>query len=98
MLTTSLIYDRQPNRSAPSSRSSACSHVTKSPVAHPLSIQQFTKCFFSKSFVLKTIHLSWGVYPGVYPRVYPPLGSAHDSYSINWSSYSLSSIPFFFIL
>ena len=38
--------------------------VTKSPVVHPLSVQLLTKCFFRNSFVLKTIHLSWG---GVYP-------------------------------
>ena len=37
--------------------------VTKSPVVHLLSVQLLTKCFFRNSFVLKTIHLSWGVYP-----------------------------------
>ena len=66
MLTLLVVVSRQPDHSAPSSRLFASSQVTKSPVAHPLSIQQVTKCFFSNSFVLKTIHLSWG---GVRVRV-----------------------------
>ena len=37
------------------------SPVTKSPVVHPLSVQLVTKCFSRNSFVLKTIHFSWGV-------------------------------------
>ena len=61
MLIYSLTVSRQHNRSASCFRLPASSQVTKSPVVHPLSIQQFTQCFFSNSFVLKTIHLSWGV-------------------------------------
>jgi len=41
-------------------RTFASSQVTKSPVVHPLSIQQVTKCFFRNSFVLKAIHPLWG--------------------------------------
>ena len=52
----------QLNDSAPCSRLSASSQVTKFPVVHPLSIQQVTKCFFCNSFVLKTIHFDGGVY------------------------------------
>src|SRR6202035_4113833 len=59
-LTFFVVVSRQPHHSAPSSRLFASSQVTKSPVVHPLSIQQVTKCFFRNSFVLKTIHLSWG--------------------------------------
>jgi hypothetical protein len=65
-LTFFVVVSRQPHRSAPSSRLFASSQGTKSPVVHPLSIQQVTKCFFRNSFVLKTIHLSWG---GVRVRV-----------------------------
>ena len=90
MLTTSLIYDRQPNRSAPSSRSSACSHVTKSPVAHPLSIRQVTKCSSRNSFVLKTIHFNGGGCTGVYP---PGPRSSSPRLPI---PYSPSPIPFLF--
>src|ERR1700719_1121937 len=35
--------------------------VTKSPVVHPLSIQQLTKCVPPNSFVLITIHFDGGV-------------------------------------
>jgi len=37
--------------------------VTKSPVAHPLSVQQRTKCPSRNSFLLITIHFDGGVYP-----------------------------------
>jgi hypothetical protein len=62
MLTLLVAVSRQPDHSAPSSRLCASSQVTTSSVVHPLSIQQVTKCFFSNSFVFKTIHLSWGGY------------------------------------
>src|SRR5712672_147241 len=42
--------------------------VTKSPVVHPLSIQQLTKCFTPNSFVLMTIHFDGGDVP---PRPSP---------------------------
>src|SRR6267378_2518659 len=41
--------------------------VTKSPVVHPLSIQQVTKCFSSNSFVLITIHFDGGCTPWCTP-------------------------------
>jgi len=88
----SVIISRQHNRSASCFRLPASSRVTKSPVVHPLSIQQFTKCFFSNSFVLKAIHLSWGV---VYPVVYPPL--ALPTTLIPSTAYPHISYPFFFI-
>src|SRR5258706_15432572 len=46
----------------PVSRLSDSSQVTKSPVAHSLSIHQVTKYFFRNSFLLKTIHFNGG-YP-----------------------------------
>ena len=49
--------------------------VTKSPVVHPLSIQQLTECFSPNSFVLITIHFDGGGVPGAYqgvPLAYPP--------------------------
>src|SRR6266853_313051 len=61
MLTFLVVVSRQPDHSA-RVRTFACSQVTKSPVVHPLSIQQVTKCFFRNSFVLKAIHFLWGVY------------------------------------
>jgi hypothetical protein len=67
MLTSSLIVSRQPNRSAPCPSLPPSSQVTKSPVVHPLSIQQVTKCFSRNSFVLKTIHLLWGCVPWCVP-------------------------------
>src|ERR1700719_1606307 len=48
MLTFFVVVSRQPHHSAPSSRLFASSQVTKSPVVHPLSIQQVTKCFFQQ--------------------------------------------------
>ena len=39
---------------------SAESQVTKSPVVHPLSVQQLTKCYSRNSFVLRTIHFHGG--------------------------------------
>jgi hypothetical protein len=60
MVTHCLIVSRQHNRSASCSRLPASSQVTKSPVVHPLLVQPLTKCLFRNSFVLKTIHLSWG--------------------------------------
>src|SRR5437879_13603387 len=83
MLTSCVIFSCQSDRSALFSRLPATSQVTNSPVVHPLSIQQVTKCCSRNPFVLKTIHLSWGVCTRVYrvctpvctpcvPRVYPP--------------------------
>ena len=72
MVIYSLIVSRQHNRFVPCSRLPASSQVTKSPVVHPLLVQPLTKCFFRNSFVLKTIHLPWGVYPRVYPLGVPP--------------------------
>jgi hypothetical protein len=43
--------------------------VTKSPVVHPLSVQQLTKCSSPKSFVLITIHFDGGC---TYLCTYPP--------------------------
>jgi len=65
MVTYPLIVSRQANRSALHSRLSTSSQVTKSPVVHPLSIHQVTKCFSRNSFVLKPIHFDGGC--GVYP-------------------------------
>ena len=81
MLTLLVVVSRQPDHSAPSSRLFASSQVTKSPVAHPLSIQQVTKCFFSNSFVLKTIHLSWGgTSPGRNCAAVGNFGEVHGSF------------------
>jgi len=63
MLTLPVIVSRQAAYSTPGSRLSASSQVTKSPVAHPLSIHQVTKYFFRNSFLLKTIHFNGGVPP-----------------------------------
>ena len=62
VLTLHVIVSRQPDRSAPCSRFSSFSPVTKSPVVHPLSVQPLTKCLSSNPFVLKTIHFDGGVY------------------------------------
>src|SRR5712664_7556 len=53
----------QLNDSAPCSRLSASSQVTKFPVVHPLSIQPLTKCSSRNSFILKTIHFDGGCVP-----------------------------------
>jgi hypothetical protein len=50
------------------------SQVTKSPVTHPLSIQQLTKCSSRNSFVLKMIHFDGGV-----PVVAQPITTAIPS-------------------
>ena len=63
MLTFLVIVSRQPARSAPRSRLSTSSQVTKCPVVHPLSIHQVIKWFFRNSFVLKTIHFDGGGVP-----------------------------------
>jgi hypothetical protein len=62
MLTFRVVASRHSDGFAPCSPLPATSHVTKSPVAHRLSAQTLTKCFFRNSLVLKAIHLSWGVY------------------------------------
>jgi hypothetical protein len=80
MLTLVVAVSRQPDHSAPSSRLFASSEVTKSPVVHPLSIQQVTKCFFSNSFVLKTIHLSGGGVPGGNCAAVGNFGEFHGSF------------------
>src|SRR6267143_2604030 len=41
--------------------------VTKSPVVHPLSVQQLTKCSLPNPFVLISIHFDGGWYPGGTP-------------------------------
>ncbi len=58
-----VILSRQSNCSAPSSRLSASSPVTKSPVVHPVSVQPLTKCSSRNSFVLTTIHFDGGCIP-----------------------------------
>jgi len=63
MLTFLVMVGRQTNRSAPRSRLSDSSRVTKSPVVHPLSIQKVTKCYSRNSFILKTIHFDGGCVP-----------------------------------
>src|ERR1700687_1076983 len=63
MLTSHVVASPQSDRTTPRSPLPATSHVTKIPVAHPLSIQQVTKCFSPNSFVFKTIHFDGGVYP-----------------------------------
>src|SRR6266481_7464840 len=80
MLTLLVIVSRQPGRSAPCSRLSASSPVTISPVVHPVSVQQLTKCSSRKSFFLKTIHFDGGCAPLALPlttttpsSVYPNL-------------------------
>src|SRR5260370_13059135 len=67
MLTFLVIVSRQPGRSAPCSRLSASSPVTISPVVHPVSVQQLTKCSSRKSFFLKTIHFDGGCAPLALP-------------------------------
>ncbi len=84
MLTSLVIVSRQPDRSAPCSRLPASSPVTISPVVHPVSVQQLTKCSSRKSFVLKTIH-----FDGVYPLLALPLTTTTPS-SVYPISYSLS--------
>src|ERR1700720_4567077 len=80
MLTFFVVVSRQPHHSAPSSRLFASSQGTKSPVVHPLSIQQVTKYFFRNSFVLKTIHLSWGGVPGRNCATVGNFGEFHGSF------------------
>jgi len=87
MLTFRVVASRHSDRSAPCSPLPATLDVTKSPVVHPLSIQQVTKCFSRNSFGLKTIHLSWGVYYRVY---YPLLALPHDRHPLD----CLSPIPY----
>jgi len=86
MLTCLVIVSRQPDRSAPCSRLAVLSQVTKSPVVHPVSVQQLTKCSSRKSFFLKTIHFDGGCAPSLLtlsrPRLLLP--------------YILSPIPFLF--
>jgi hypothetical protein len=66
MLTSYVVVSCQSDRTAPRSLLPATSQVTKSPVVHPLSIEQVTKCFSRNSFVLKTIHFDGaGVCTGV---------------------------------
>jgi hypothetical protein len=84
MLTFRVVASRHSDRSAPCSPLPATLDVTKSPVVHPLSIRQVTKCFSRNSFGLKTIHLSWG---GVY---YPLLALPHDRHPLD----CLSPIPY----
>ena len=86
MLTFLVIVSRQPGRSAPCSRLSASSPVTISPVVHPVSVQQLTKCSSRKSFFLKTIHFDGGCAPSLLTLSRPrPL-----------RPYILSPIPFLF--
>jgi hypothetical protein len=88
MLTSLVIVSRQPDRSAPCSRLSASSPVTISPVVHPVSVQQLTKCSSRKSFVLKTIHFDGG---GCAPSF--PCSPSHDHDPFVRISYLL--FPFF---
>ncbi len=92
MLTFLVIVSRQPGRSAPCSRLSASSPVTISPVVHPVSVQQLTKCSSRKSFFLKTIHFDGGCAP--------PCSPSHDHHPFVRISYLrpyiLSPIPFLF--
>jgi hypothetical protein len=69
-----VIVSRQSDGSSPCSTLPATSQVTKSPVVHPLSIQQVTKCFSRNSFALKTIHFDGGCVPraGSAPRPSSP--------------------------
>src|SRR6266478_5368634 len=83
MLTFRVVASRHSDRSAPCSPLPATLDVTKSPVVHPLSIQQVTKCLSRNSFGLKTIHLSWGMY-------YPLLALPHDRHPLD----CLSPIPY----
>src|SRR6266851_4054327 len=85
MLASLVIVSRQPDRSAPCSRLPASSPVTISPVVHPVSVQQLTKCSSRKSFVLKTIHFDGGVPP--------PCSRSHDHDPFVRISYLL--FPFF---
>ena len=62
MLTSLVIVSRQPVYSTQVSHLSSSPQVTKSPIVHPLSIHQVTKCFFRNSFVLITIYFDVG-YP-----------------------------------
>src|SRR5258708_14337304 len=66
VVTFSLPLDhsvQHPRLSASSRVTSHLSLVTKSPVVHPLSVQQLTKCPSPNSFVLITIHFDGGVHP-----------------------------------
>src|SRR6266851_3299707 len=64
MLAWVVIYRPHPRRSPLSRRSfHLSSHLSLFTVAHPLSVQQLTKCSSRNSFVFKTIHFDGG---GVY--------------------------------
>ena len=82
MLTSHVVASPQSDRTTPRSPLPATSHVTKIPVAHPLSIQQVTKCFSPNSFVFKTIHFDGGVYP-LYVQTFRRL-DAFPSYPLSF--------------
>ena len=82
MLTLLVIVSHQLNGSAPRSRLSTSSRVTKSPVVHPLSIQPLTKCPSRNSFIFKTIHFDGGVYP-LYVQTFRRL-DAFPSYPLSF--------------
>jgi len=104
MPTSSLIVSRLSDRSVPYPSLPPSSQVTKSPVVHPLSIQILTKCFFRNSFVLKTIHLSWGVCtpPGGFaprpssPRLPIPYSPPFFSHSLLHFLYTCKTQLFYF--
>jgi len=90
MLTLYVVVSCQSDRTAPRSLLPATSQVTKSPVVHPLSIEQVTKCFSRNSFVLKTIHFDGaGVCTGVCTLCW-----LCPTTVISSTAYLLSPIPF----